>query len=56
MNVAIIGATGKSGHYLTQEAMQQGYTVTAIVRDAQKLPTQPYGLWNEIFSPSRRMM
>ena len=37
MNVAIIGATGKSGHCLTQEAMQQGHTVTAIVRDAQKI-------------------
>ncbi len=37
MNVAIIGATGKSGHCLTQEAMQQGHAVTAIVRDAQKI-------------------
>ena len=37
MNVAIIGATGKSGYCLTQEAMQQGHTVTAIVRDAQKI-------------------
>ena len=35
MKVAIIGANGKSGVNLVQEALKQGYDVTAIVRNKE---------------------
>ena len=35
MKVAIIGANGKSGSNLVQEALKQGYDVTAIVRNKE---------------------
>ena len=35
MKVAIIGANGKSGSNLAQEALKQGYDVTAIVRNKE---------------------
>ena len=37
MKVGIIGATGKSGRLITDEALKRGLDVTAIVRDASKL-------------------
>lgn len=37
MKIAIIGAAGKEGNCLTKEAVSRGHTVTAIVRDAQKI-------------------
>lgn len=37
MKIGIIGATGKSGQKLTNEAIKRGLDVTAIVRDASKL-------------------
>lgn len=37
MKIGIIGATGKAGQKLTQEAINRGLDVTAIVRDASKL-------------------
>lgn len=37
MKIAIIGATGKEGKYLTEEASSRGHDVTAVVRDAQKI-------------------
>lgn len=36
--IAIIGATGKAGSRIMQEAKERGHEVTAIVRDASKLP------------------
>ena len=33
MKIAIIGANGKSGANLVNEALKQGYDVTAIVRN-----------------------
>ena len=35
MKVAIIGANGKSGSNLVQEALKQGYDITAIVRNKE---------------------
>lgn len=35
MKIAIIGANGKSGSNLVQEALKQGYNVTAIVRNKE---------------------
>jgi putative NADH-flavin reductase len=40
MKIGIIGATGKAGQKLTQEALERGLDVTAIVRNASKL-TEP---------------
>ncbi|TCZ79883.1 NAD(P)-dependent oxidoreductase [Paenibacillus albiflavus] len=37
MKIAVIGATGKSGNLIVQEALSRGHEVTAIVRDARKL-------------------
>jgi len=37
MKIGIIGATGKAGQKLTQEAIKRGLDVTAIVRDASNL-------------------
>lgn len=37
MQIAIIGATGKAGKLILEEALQRGHKVTAIVRNAEKL-------------------
>ena len=37
MNIAVIGACGKAGKLILNEAMDRGHQVTAIVRDASKL-------------------
>lgn len=40
MKIAIIGATGRVGTRLIDEALRRGHTVTAIARQAEKLPTR----------------
>ncbi|MFD1413417.1 NAD(P)-dependent oxidoreductase [Oceanobacillus jeddahense] len=40
MNIGIIGATGKSGKFILEEAVERGHEVTAIVRNASKLTNQ----------------
>ncbi|KAJ8415575.1 hypothetical protein AAFF_G00425550 [Aldrovandia affinis] len=37
MKIAVLGATGQTGQYLVNQAVQQGHTVTAIVRTPGKL-------------------
>lgn len=37
MKIGIVGATGKAGSLILQEAAHRGHDVTAIVRDASKL-------------------
>ncbi|NHN33617.1 NAD(P)-dependent oxidoreductase [Paenibacillus agricola] len=37
MKIAIIGASGKAGSLISQEAISRGHQVTAIVRDAAKI-------------------
>ncbi|MCM3690996.1 NAD(P)-dependent oxidoreductase [Neobacillus niacini] len=37
MNIAVIGASGKAGNLILKEALNRGYNVTAIVRDASKI-------------------
>ena len=37
MNVAIFGATGRTGRSLTEQALEQGYRVTAFARNPSKL-------------------
>ena len=40
MKIAIIGATGNVGTRLTDEALRRGHAVTAIARQASKLPSR----------------
>lgn len=40
MNLLIIGATRGIGFQLLEQALQAGHTVTALVRDPQKMPKQ----------------
>jgi putative NADH-flavin reductase len=40
MKIAIIGATGNVGSRLTKEAVSRGHQVSAIARNADKLPPQ----------------
>ncbi len=37
MKIAVIGATGKAGQKIVEEAVQRGHEVTAIVRSAAKV-------------------
>ena len=37
MKIAVIGATGKAGQKIVEEALQRGHDVTAIVRSAAKV-------------------
>ncbi|XP_029017715.1 flavin reductase (NADPH)-like [Betta splendens] len=37
MKIAVLGATGQTGQYLVDQALQQGHTVTAVVRNPSKL-------------------
>ncbi len=37
MNILILGASGKTGHEVVGQALAAGHTVTAFVRDPQKL-------------------
>ena len=40
-NIAIIGATGRAGSQLLEEALRRGHSVTAIARDTSKLSPRP---------------
>uniref|UniRef100_A0A8C5ABL3 Flavin reductase (NADPH)-like n=1 Tax=Gadus morhua TaxID=8049 RepID=A0A8C5ABL3_GADMO len=37
MKIAVLGASGQTGQYLVQQALQGGHTVTAVVRDPGKI-------------------
>lgn len=41
MKIALIGASGFIGTALLNEALQRGHTVTALVRQPEKLPAHP---------------
>ncbi|XP_010875501.1 flavin reductase (NADPH)-like [Esox lucius] len=40
MKIAVLGATGQTGQYLVTQALNQGHSVTAIVRNPGKLTVQ----------------
>lgn len=40
MKIGVIGASGKAGNLILNEAIERGHTVTAIVRDAGKVRNQ----------------
>ncbi|MED4001062.1 NAD(P)-dependent oxidoreductase [Priestia aryabhattai] len=50
MKVGVIGATGKAGQLIMEEAKQRGHEVTAIVRNASKLKNQTNVVEKDIFS------
>ncbi len=39
--IAIIGATGRAGSQLLEEALRRGHSVTAIARNTDKLAARP---------------
>src|SRR5712692_67593 len=39
MNLAVLGATGRTGRLVVEQALAAGHTVTALVRSPEKLPT-----------------
>lgn len=41
MHVALIGATGNAGSRILAELVRRGHSVTAIVRNPERVPTQP---------------
>lgn len=49
MKIAIIGANGKSGSNLVQEALKQGYDVTAIVRNKEYKNSDVKVVYKDIF-------
>ena len=49
MKVAIIGANGKSGSNLVQEALKQGHEVTAIVRNKEYKNDDVKVVYKDIF-------
>ena len=53
MKVAIIGANGKSGSNLVQEALKQGYDVTAIVRNKEYKNGDVKIVYKDIFELSK---
>lgn len=41
MNIALVGATGNAGSRILAELVRRGHSVTAIVRNPEKVPAQP---------------
>jgi putative NADH-flavin reductase len=55
MKLAIFGATGATGRYLVEQAMEQGYDVTAFARNPLALPAQHVQLsivTGDVFRPA----
>lgn len=50
MKIGVIGATGKAGKLIMEEAKQRGHKVTAIVRNASKLKNQTNVMEKDIFA------
>ena len=50
MKIAVIGANGKAGHLIVQEARERGHEVMAIVRDRNKVDANMNVLEKDVFS------
>ncbi|WP_377519852.1 NAD(P)-dependent oxidoreductase [Priestia megaterium] len=50
MKIGVIGATGKAGQLIMEEAKQRGHEVTAVVRNASKLKNQINVIEKDIFA------
>ncbi|KAJ6657458.1 hypothetical protein lerEdw1_002393 [Lerista edwardsae] len=44
MKLSVLGATGQTGQFLVKQALDQGHVVTALVRNAAKLPLEHQNL------------
>ena len=44
MRILLLGATGRTGRYLLDQALHHGHIVHALVRDKQKISTRQYNL------------
>ena len=44
MKLAVLGATGKSGHQIVQQALDRGHSVRAVVRTPEKLKVTHHNL------------
>jgi putative NADH-flavin reductase len=44
MRILLLGATGRTGKLLLEQALEHGHIVHALVRDKQKIPFQKYNL------------
>ncbi len=53
MKIAIIGANGKTGSNLVQEALKQGYDVTAIVRNKEYKNDAVKVVYKDVFELSK---
>ncbi|WP_320973604.1 NAD(P)H-binding protein [Campylobacter concisus] len=51
--MAILGTNGKSGVNLVNEALKQGYDVTAIVRNKEYKNTSIKVIYKDIFEPTK---
>jgi putative NADH-flavin reductase len=54
MKLSVFGATGNTGRELVKQALKQGHSVTAFVRDAARLPIEDEGLTlviGDVFDP-----
>lgn len=40
MKIAVIGGTGRTGRHLVERLLERGHSVTALVRDAARMPIQ----------------
>lgn len=49
MKVAIIGASGKAGKLIMNEALERGYDVTAIVRNKSKIDNTKVNIIEKIY-------
>ncbi|MGE6515907.1 NAD(P)-dependent oxidoreductase [Lysinibacillus sphaericus] len=53
MKIAVIGATGKAGQKIVEEALQRGHDVTAIVRSVSKVTADIAVIEKEVFELSQ---
>ncbi len=44
MHITILGAAGRTGHHIVQQAVAAGYSVAAVVRDAGNYPLPATGI------------
>ena len=49
MKIGVIAASGKAGNLIVNEALNRGYEVSAIVRDASKVTQNIYKIEKDIF-------
>lgn len=53
MKIAVIGATGKAGQKIVEEALRRGHDVTAIVRSASKVTANIPVIEKDVFALSQ---